>query len=268
MALTAFQCEVLRLLAAQRRERGESYVAGGTALNQLLAAPRVSRDIDFFHDTQEAVTAAWESDGSLLRAKGYGVEMVRALPSFFEARVTRGPERTLMEWSRDSAFRFFPLVEDPLLGLTLHPFDLATNKVLAMAGRREPRDWIDLMTCDEKLQPLGYLVWAACGKDPGFNPRSLLAEASRAHYSQAELDLLAFDGPRPDAAPLSARWHEMLDAAREVSGMLPPAEVGKCVVTADHTLFRGEAHEARVALERGELSFHDGRIGGSWPSTR
>lgn len=81
-----------------------------------------------------------------------------------------------MQWSRDSAFRFFPLVEDSLMGLALHPFDLATNKVLALAGRLEPRDWIDVLHCDEKLQPFGFLVWSACGKDPGFNPRSLLAE--------------------------------------------------------------------------------------------
>ena len=32
-----------------------------------------------------------------------------------------------------------------LMGLVLHPLDLATNKILAMAGRMEPRDWIDVL---------------------------------------------------------------------------------------------------------------------------
>jgi hypothetical protein len=64
-------------------------------------------------------------------------------------------------------FRFFPLVEHDDLGLTLHPFDLATNKVLALVGRPEARDWIDAIDCHERLQPLGYLAWAACGKEPG-----------------------------------------------------------------------------------------------------
>jgi hypothetical protein len=45
-----------------------------------------------------------------------------------------------MEWARDSAFRFFPLVENSELGLVLHPFDLAVNKVLALVGRGEARD--------------------------------------------------------------------------------------------------------------------------------
>ena len=35
------------------------------------------------------------------------------------------------------SFRFFPLVEHEELGLTLHPFGLATNKVLALIGRLE-----------------------------------------------------------------------------------------------------------------------------------
>ena len=58
-------------------------------------------------------------------------------------------------------------MEHEQLGLTLHPFDLATNKVLAMVGRLEVRDWVDVINADRRLQPLGYLLWAACGKDPG-----------------------------------------------------------------------------------------------------
>jgi len=49
----------------------------------------------------------------------------------------------IVEWARDSAFRFFPLIEHEELGATLHQFDLATNKVLALAGRLEVRDWVD-----------------------------------------------------------------------------------------------------------------------------
>lgn len=31
----------------------------------------------------------------------------------------------LMQWTCDSAFCFFPLIENELMGLALHPFDLA-----------------------------------------------------------------------------------------------------------------------------------------------
>jgi hypothetical protein len=55
MALTDFQRHVCRLLARQRIASGESYVAGGTALSDALSSPRISRDIDLFHDTDAAL---------------------------------------------------------------------------------------------------------------------------------------------------------------------------------------------------------------------
>jgi len=82
-----------------------------------------------------------------------------------EAEVGSGTERVRLEWARDSAFRFFPLQRHDEFGLTLHPFDLATNKVLALVGRLEVRDWVDVLSIDKRLQPFAYLAWAACAKD-------------------------------------------------------------------------------------------------------
>ena len=125
-----------------------------------------------------------------------------------------------------------------------------------------------MLNCDRDIQPLGYLAWAACGKDPGYNPLSLLAEISRAHYSQAELDMLDFSGPRPDAALLGGRWPEILRTASVLSRQLPGRELGKCVVSRDSELFRGTAEELREALATQRVGFHQGRIGGSWPVFR
>jgi hypothetical protein len=58
MALTDFQRNICRLLAAHRIRIGESYVAGGAALNEILRAPRLSRHLDLFHDTAAALEAA------------------------------------------------------------------------------------------------------------------------------------------------------------------------------------------------------------------
>jgi hypothetical protein len=52
MALTDIQRRVCRLIARNRVASGESYVAGGVALNELLSGARVSRDVDLFHDTE------------------------------------------------------------------------------------------------------------------------------------------------------------------------------------------------------------------------
>lgn len=266
MATTAFQRGILRLLAPSRRER-ESYVAGGVALNTLLRAPRRSQDIDLFHDTREAVAASMAADRLQLGDAGYDLKMLREAPTFGEAEVRREAESTLIQWAQDSAFRFFPLVEDEELGLALHPFDLATNKALAMAGRLEARDWVDLLTSIDRIQPLGYLAWAACGKDPGFNPLSLLQEMRRSgRYPQAVLDRLDLGDERLDAGVLGERWRQELSSAETLCEALPVEAVGTCVVSADGDLFRGDIEALRASLANGHLRYHPGTIGGAWPT--
>ena len=168
MALTSFQRSICRLIAQSRIASGESYVAGAAALNELIDAPRISHNVDLFHDTETALEVSWRADRALLQQSGLVVRTIRERPSFVEAEVIGKAETLLLQWVRDSAYRFFPLVEHAEFGLVLHPFDLATNKMLALVGRLEVRDWVDIIECNSRVQPLGYLAWAACGKDPGF----------------------------------------------------------------------------------------------------
>jgi hypothetical protein len=269
MALTALQQRICRDLADQRKASGESYVAGGGALNELLAGQRRSRDVDLFHDTQAALAASWVKDRAVLAAAGLAVEVVRERPAFVEARIRDGREAALVQWTHDSAFRFFPLLEHPELGLTLHPFDLATNKLLALVGRQEVRDWVDTIHCHEVLQPLGYLAWAAAGKDPGFGPSLLLEEAARAtRYTQEEIDALEFQGSPPSAAELSRRWHRALAEGREVVAALPVERAGTCVLDARGELERASPDALREELSAGRVRFHAGRIRGAFPGVR
>jgi hypothetical protein len=268
MALTALQRRICGILATSRKQLGESYVAGGGALNEVVAGARRSRDIDLFHDTEAALVAACGNDRAVLDAAGFRVETVRELPAFVEARVSDATGTVLMQWSRDSAFRFFPLVEHETFGLALHPFDLATNKLLALVGRREPRDWIDSVQCHERLQPLGYLAWAAAGKDPGFSPMHLIEECARTRYVQSEVDSLDFDGPTPQAAELSARWHAAVQQAREIVRTLPAEEVGKCVLDDAGRLEKAAPAVLGAELSAGRVVFHEGRIRGAFPELR
>jgi hypothetical protein len=261
MALTSLQRSICSLLIPVRL-KNESYVAGGVALNRLLEAPRLSRDIDLFHDTVEALAATISQDKKLLLSSGFSLQFIREAPTFSEAVVSKGMDSTLIQWVHDSAFRFFPLCEHQELGLTLHPFDLATNKILAMAGRLEPRDWIDVIQCNDKLQPLGYLVWAACGKDPGYNPISLLQEMQRSsRYSQAEIDILDFEGTAPDAKELGAQWHALLKEAKSICEILPAEKTGTCVMNRNGKLCSSKSAELSVET----LQFHHGSIGGALP---
>ncbi len=237
-----------------------------SALNEILNAPRLSADVDLFHDTEEALFATWNSDRKLLVDSGLELTIIRERTSFIEASVTCGSEFTKLQWTRDSAFRFFPLVENPEFGLTLHPVDLATNKVLALIGRTEARDWIDVVTCHERLQRLGYLAWAACGKDPGFGPKMILEEASRTcRYTEDDIALLQFQQERPSARALSVSWHAMLKDAHELIEAMPETEAGKCVLTTRLELFNGDYTALIDDLRHERVRFHAGHIRGSLP---
>ena len=266
MALTAFQKEICRLIATTRKEQHESYVAGESALNELICASRRSHDIDLFHDTQEALLKTWDADRILLLSNGYDVQVIRDHPSFIEVMVSRNQEQVVLQWVRDSAFRFFPLVEHADFGLVLHPYDLATNKVLALVGRLEVRDWIDVIECHSKIQHLGFLVWGACGKDPGFGPEMILEQARRtARYTDTEISELSFVAEPPSAAELAVRWRKMVEEAEIILSMLPPLQSGKCLLDAEGCLFQGGVEELKIALVSGRIVFHAGTVRGAYP---
>ena len=86
------------------------------------------------------------SDSAVLEAAGYNVEWLRQLPMIYTAGVTKDDDGTRLEWVVDSDYRFFPTMRDEIFGYVLHPVDLAMNKVMAAAGRRELRDLVDLVT--------------------------------------------------------------------------------------------------------------------------
>lgn len=266
MALTTFQQSLCRLIAANRIERGESYVAGGSALNVLAGGNRVSRDIDLFHDTVEALEATWQADRALLEGDGYELRVIHERHSYVEALICREGESVLVQWTCDSAYRFFPLVEHEDFGLTLHPLDLATNKALALVGRLKVRDWVDLITCHDQVQPVGYLMWAACGKDPAFSPLNILEQAGRSsRYSAEEFQELSFEGPAPDIAGLSRRWHGMLEEARSIMALLPMEHAGKCVLRGDGSLCRAPQDKLAECLAANRIVFHSGCIRGAFP---
>ena len=77
-----------------------------------------------------------------MQAQGFSLQWLRRELNFYSVLLRRGDEATKLEWVVDSDFRFFPALPDELFGYVLHPVDLATNKVMAAAGRREPRIWL------------------------------------------------------------------------------------------------------------------------------
>lgn len=222
---------------------------------------RFSADIDLFHDVFEEVDRNADFDAATLRDSGFAVDWLIARPGFRRAQVARGAGVLRIEWVHDSAFRFFPVVEDAVLGFRLHDADLAVNKTLAGVGRLVIRDFIDLLDLDSRYLRLGALAWAAPGKDPGLTPLLILNELNRhARYRPEDLAEVRLREP-VDLVQLKQAWLRQLAAARELVETLPPEECGCLYIGVDGepvTPPPGEA--ARASLLR-----HFGSLRGSWP---
>ncbi len=253
MPLTAFQRAVLRLLADNRSP--DSYVAGGTVVNQGDATPRYSNDIGLFHDPTASVVACAAVDIATLESLGFAVHRTLDGRSFIRALVRRDTETVLIDWATDSAFRFFPVVTDPEVGYRLHTVDAATNKCLALAGRTEIRDVIDVLTLHDSTLHLGAACWAACGKDPGFTPDLLLDLIAR--NTRVTPDLLAREALRDPIDPkaLKQRWIHALAEARILIRTLPAAELGCVYVSPQGAVSHvpGPGDQARAGSVRGAL---------------
>jgi len=262
--LTPFQEEVLRLLAGNRGP--DSYLAGGGALHAAPRSIRYSQDLDFFHDSERRVAEAFEADRSLLQEHGLQVAVEYALPGNVRALVSRGDDRTRIDWAHDSAWRFMPAVQDETGGFRLHDVDLATNKLLALAGRDEVRDYVDVLDAHERILPLGALIWAAAGKDPGLSPHAILELLKRrGRPRQTELDRLHLARPI-DAGKAKEHWLRALQEAEAFVSNRPADELGCLYVHEESGTFR--APEAGIPLEEQGLIPHFGTPGGVLPLVR
>jgi hypothetical protein len=182
------------------------------------------------------------------------------LPAIYTAEVTGPAGGTRLEWVVDSEFRFFPVVQDETFGYVLHPVDLATNKVMAAAGRREVRDIVDVVTVHDTILPVGAAVWAAVEKSPGYTPEGLIAEIRRnSNYPSAEWRALVSSEPIDPPAVL-ARLRTALDEAEAFVSRMPTDKLG--------LLFLQGGKVVQPAPDRLEsYETHAGQIRGHWPSS-
>jgi len=235
MPLTDYQASLARLLS--RNRTFDSYLAGEAAILIEPNTTRFSRDLDYFHDSEARVAEAFDADRRLLEGEGHAIDVDLNQPGFVRAIVRKDGDATKVEWARDSAWRFMPTMRDERVGFVLHPVDLAVNKMLALAGRDEPRDVLDVLHLHRSVLAFGALCWAACGKDPGFTPLSLLDLLRRRGQVRQE-DLARLDLAVPiDLQALKQEWLEALDSVEAFVTPLPPEEIGCLYYSASRRAF-------------------------------
>jgi hypothetical protein len=259
MPLTPFQRGVAQILAKHRNP--ESHIAGGAVINRGESGIRISDDLDIFHDVAASVAASAELDAMTLREVGYSVEWTLRGEGMFRAEITRGEDRVRLDWTTDSAFRFFPVLPDEEFGYCLHPADLATNKVLALAGRLEIRDFLDILLIDRTYLSLGATMWAACGKDQGYTP-ALLLDSTNRHSRFQQDDLKSENLTQPlDLRELKRQWLATRERAERLFEQLPAEELGCLYLDPDSKPVTPDPSSPEFP----KLTCHFGSIRGAWP---
>ena len=259
MPLTEFQADLARLLATNRTP--ESYLAGGAAINLEPNTLRYSNDLDFFNDSVERTSTTYAHDVNLLELHGYTVTLRISQPGYLSAQVSKADQSTRIDWAHDSAWRFLPTLSHDRYGYLLHPIDLAINKVLALAGRDEPRDFLDTLCVHDTILSLGALCWAGAGKDPGFSPHSLLELLKRrGKYHQSDFDRLRL-AATVSLTELKTRWLVALASAERLINSRPMNEIGCLYYSLSGKCFVTPSPEDRPE----DLALHYGKPGGVLP---
>ena len=155
-----------------------------------------------------------------------------------------------------------PVQKHPRCGAILHPIDLAINKVLALAGRDEARDYLDVLHTHKDILPLGAQCWAACGKDPGFNPISLLELLKRRGKYRPDDFLRLHLREKVDVQILKKDWLQALDSAELFINSAMTKEVGCLFYSAKGKRFV----EPNFSKNSADIIPHFGRPGGILPA--
>ena len=228
---------------------------------------RTSHDLDLFHDSEQAVADAFAKDRSILEGHGYRLELVLSQPGFIRARIGKKKQGLLVDWAYDSAWRFMPPVSIEGVGYVLHPVDLAVNKVLALGGREDVRDIVDALYLNERVLPMGALIWASVAKDPGLNPRMLLELLLRKGKIRPE-ELRRLDLQRDlDPTDLHIEWRNALVSAGEYIESRPPDEVGCLYCRPVSGLFFAPTLDEEAVIHRAEIGGVLPRLAGDAATT-
>jgi len=143
-------------------------LAGGDALISQGLVDRRTNDLDYFGAPGEVMREQLPALRAAPADEGFDVDIRRESPTFVRLSVYGLGSETEIDLAVDA--RLFPL-RPGVTGPVLADEELAVDKVLAIFGRAEPRDLVDLAALLEHFDLQDYFKLAV-QKDPGFTQRS------------------------------------------------------------------------------------------------
>lgn len=201
--LSDLQSRIARIVAGLPEADGFA-LAGGGALILRGAVDRRTRDLDYFATSPDEVDALVPALEGALVENGLQVSRVQVATGFARLLVDGDGDQTLVDLAADA--RLLP-PEPSAYGKILSGEELAADKVLAIFGRAEPRDFIDLAAL-EPTWGLEHLCALAAAKDLGFDPKvfaQMLGRFDRLSRDEFEVDDDAYERLRADVGIWTTR---------------------------------------------------------------
>jgi Nucleotidyl transferase AbiEii toxin, Type IV TA system len=199
--LSPLQEQVATIIAGLD-EATDFALGGGGALIVRGDIQRQTRDLDFFGPTADAVDRLLPAVDRALGAAGLGVRHIQESPGFARLIIESVEDQTELDLGTDA--RLFP-AEPASPAPILSGEELAVDKVLAVFGRAEARDFADLMVLEQRYG-LDRLCRLAAEKDRGFLPdvfADMLNQFGRLRREEFELDDTQYEQLRHTVE----RWH-------------------------------------------------------------
>lgn len=172
--LTELQERVARIVGELPEARGFA-LAGGAALIVHGLTERSTNDLDYFTTAPAGVPTLHRAIEVALAEAGMTVTTATASDAFVRLKVVEGSAETLIDLAWDARMRP-PIATD--FGAVLDEEELAADKVLAVFGRAQARDFLDVYGLSQRL---GWerLYEFAEQKDAGLSPERLAESFGR-----------------------------------------------------------------------------------------
>lgn len=204
--LSDFQVELANVFFSLPESAGFLLAGGGALIAQGIVS-RPTEDLDFFTSRHSgSVVAASDALIAAVTARGWTHELVRTGEEFRRWAIT-GPETVLVDLAVDSPASSAPTVT--IAGPSFAPDELAIRKTLALFGRAEPRDFVDVYVLHQRFDREETLGKAA-EADPGFD-LAMFAATLRTHGRIDDQDFPDVGVPITDMRTYFDAWADEVD---------------------------------------------------------
>lgn len=169
--LSSLQNDLVRMWF---QHTSEYFVTGGTALVGYYDVPRTTDDVDLFTTSRVCFDEAPGLVSRVCESLGAEANTLRTAPDCHRYRIRRRDEETLLDVVYDMAPQLHAVKSKMPDGVLADaPDEILVNKLCALVGRSEPRDYYDVFILSQSGLDPDVALTQATVKDAGVDRESM-----------------------------------------------------------------------------------------------